>query len=180
MSIVENPIGLGKIYGPSSYFTHWGEMIAEEGSHGLLIAMDGIYARMFRMSDPERRIAEVAERMQVTHRLDDRVRTLSHGLAKRVALARALLHAPRLLLLDEPESGLDQSALKLLEGIIAEYRTGGRAVIMTTHSVEHGLESADHVVALSRGRVVVDGPRSQVNAQGIQAALGEVAGALSR
>lgn len=48
MSIVENPIGLGKIYGPSSYFTHWGEMIAEEGSHGLLIAMDGIYARMFR------------------------------------------------------------------------------------------------------------------------------------
>jgi heme exporter protein A len=134
-------------------------------------------ARMFRMSDPEQRIAEVAERVQVTHRLDDRVRTLSHGLAKRLALARALLHGPRLLLLDEPESGLDQSALKLLEGVIAEHRTGGRAVIMSTHSVARGLEQVDRVVVLSRGRVVVDGPRSQVNAQEIQAALGEVAGA---
>ena len=135
------------------------------------------YARMFRMSDPERRIAEVAERLQVTHRLDDRVRTLSHGLAKRVALARALLHAPRLLLLDEPESGLDQSALKLLEGVIAEYRTGDRAIIITTHSVEHGLHWADHVAVIFRGRIVFDRPRPQVNAQEIQAALGEVAGA---
>lgn len=133
-------------------------------------------ARMFRIAEPERRIAEVAERMQVTRRLDDRVRTLSHGLAKRVALARALLHAPRLLLLDEPESGLDQPALKLLGDVIAEYRTGGRAVIMCTHSLARGLEVADHVLALARGRVVVDSPRSQVSLRDIQAAVGEAAG----
>jgi heme ABC exporter ATP-binding subunit CcmA len=135
------------------------------------------YAHMFRIRRQERHISEIAERMQFSHRLDDRVRTLSHGLVKRVALARALLHAPRLLLLDEPETGLDQSALALLDSVVGEHRTGGRAVIMTTHSIERGLAWADRVVGLSRGRVVMDKPGREVNAKGVLAALGEIAGA---
>ena len=134
------------------------------------------FARIFGIPDPERRIGEAAERMQVTHRLDDRVRTLSHGLAKRVALARALLHQPSLLLLDEPETGLDHSALKLLDTVIAEYRRGGRSVVMTTHSLERGLARADRVVLLSRGRVTLDRPRVQVSAGDLESAFGEVAG----
>ncbi len=130
------------------------------------------FARLCRISDPERRILEAAERMQVAHRLDDRVRSLSHGLAKRVALARALLHAPRLLLLDEAEAGLDQPALKLLDGVLDEHKRDGRAVVMTTHQVERGLEQADRVVVISHGRVVLDRPRSEVTNGEVTVALG--------
>ncbi|MSQ08876.1 MAG: heme ABC exporter ATP-binding protein CcmA [Dehalococcoidia bacterium] len=130
------------------------------------------FARMFGIPDSERRIGEAAERTHMTYRLDDRVRTLSHGLAKRVALARALLHAPRLLILDEPETGLDHSALKLLDGVIADYRRGGRSVVMTTHSLERGLAWADRVVLLSRGRVLLDRSRAQVSTHDLESAFG--------
>ena len=67
------------------------------------------------------------------------------------------MHDPRLLLLDEPESGLDGQSVSRLDDVIDEYRRAGRTVVMTTHIVEHGLEVADRAVVLSGGVV---GPES--------------------
>ena len=112
------------------------------------------YGRMFNLAEIENRINEVAERMNVAHRLDDKVRDLSHGLEKRVSFARALLHRPKLLLLDEPETGLDQNTLAIFEGLLADYRKVGGSVVMTTHSLERGLALADRVAILGGGKFV--------------------------
>ena len=115
------------------------------------------YGRMYGLTDVGGRIAEVAGGLALTSALDLRVRTLSNGMQRRVALARALLHSPPLLLLDEPDAGLDQEAQRLLAGILEAHRSGGGSAIVTTHNVEQGLALADRAVILSRGRVAHQG-----------------------
>ena len=113
------------------------------------------FAKMFQLENPGPRIKSLLERVEMDRRIESRVRHLSHGQQKRVALARALLHSPRTLILDEPESGLDQRSRGVLAGIINEYRSPGRSVIMTTHMLDFGLQLADSVALLERGRVAM-------------------------
>ena len=83
--------------------------------------------RMFSLDRLDPRVELAADRMGVRPRLDERVGTLSHGLRKRVSIARALLHEPSILLMDEPETGLDRHALGLLESVVGEVTAiGGR------------------------------------------------------
>ncbi|MDA0597608.1 MAG: heme ABC exporter ATP-binding protein CcmA [Chloroflexi bacterium] len=111
------------------------------------------FAELYRLENVDYLIATITAKVGIEPRLDHRIRTLSHGFQKRVALARALMHAPQLLLLDEPESGLDSRSVARLDQIIDEYRSQGRTVIMTTHIVEHALEIADRAVVLNNGTV---------------------------
>jgi heme exporter protein A len=111
------------------------------------------FARMFGLDRTEEHVARVAETVGMTVRLNQRVGTLSHGMQKRLSIARALLHEPRLLLLDEPESGLDQEALALLEAIVKTYAAPGRAVLMATHNLERALALGHRMAVLSRGKV---------------------------
>ena len=131
------------------------------------------FARMFRMAEPAQRIRDLLERVEMDRKSGSRLRHLSHGQQKRVALARALLHSPRTLLLDEPESGLDQRAVAILSGIVNEFRSPGRSVVMTTHRLELGLELADAVAVLDRGRVMLNEPASSVDVAELRRHLGE-------
>jgi heme ABC exporter ATP-binding subunit CcmA len=126
------------------------------------------YARMFGIRDADARASSVAARLGIEPFLHTRVRTLSHGMQKRVALARALLHEPRLLLLDEPETGLDQAALTLLEGVLAEHRAAGGSAVVTTHNVERGLAVSDTVAILAHGRIAYCERRGTVEVAGFQ------------
>lgn len=117
------------------------------------------YARMYGLGAPGAdRAAEVAEALGLGGVMNARVRTLSNGMQKRAALARAVLHRPPLLLLDEPETGLDQDAMAALESLLALHREGGGSAIVTTHGVEQGLRMGDRAAILHGGRVVYDGP----------------------
>lgn len=91
---------------------------------------------------------------------DTPARWLSRGTAQRATLARALLHAPALLLLDEPFSGLDAAAGERLSERIREARERGAALIAATHDVGRGLAIADRFIVLRRGRVIHEGPAS--------------------
>ncbi len=133
------------------------------------------FARMFGVPEPGDHIAQLLERVEMDRRRDVRVRLLSHGQQKRVALARALLHSPRTLILDEPESGLDQRARTVLEGVIADHRSQGRSVIMTTHHLEMGLRVADRIAVLERGRVSLHEAAQDVDAEELQRRFGEQA-----
>ncbi|MEX0762724.1 MAG: heme ABC exporter ATP-binding protein CcmA [Dehalococcoidia bacterium] len=146
--------------------------------YGDLTARENLsfFARMFRIPDAAHRVVEVSERMQITDRLDERARTLSHGFQKRVALARAILHAPRVLILDEPETGLDQSALKLLHDLVDDYRSNGGTVVMTTHALERGLEMGDRVAILARGKLVFEQERSRLDSNAVREAYKHYAG----
>lgn len=126
------------------------------------------FADMYRLENVDDLIAQTAIRVGIEPRIGDRVRTLSHGLQKRVALARALMHDPQLLLLDEPESGLDSQSVDRLDRILDEYRSSGRTVVMTTHNVEHALELADRAVVLFDGRVGFNSENPQLDREVIQ------------
>ena len=126
------------------------------------------HARMFRLDRAAQRIESAAERMGVSDRLHQRVSTLSHGLRKRVSIARALLHEPRILLMDEPESGLDQVALRLLESVIADRSDPYRTVVMTTHNLDRAMESAGSVAVLAQGKIAYRGSMDSVAAESIR------------
>ena len=109
------------------------------------------HARMFGLDRAGERVRSAAETMGVSDRLHHRVGTLSHGLRKRVSIARALLHQPRILLMDEPETGLDQAALGMLDSLIADRTDPYRTVVMTTHNLDRAVETADSMAVLANG-----------------------------
>jgi len=116
------------------------------------------YARMYGLDSADERIEEVSATLGSTSYLDARVRTLSNGMQKRVSLARAVLHRPRLLIFDEPEAGLDQEALGLVQALLEAHRAEGGSAVVTTHNVERGLSIADRVIILANGRISYDEP----------------------
>ena len=118
------------------------------------------YARLYDVPEPAARIAQLLEATGMARRADDPVRNLSRGMAQRLAICRAVLHAPRLLLLDEPRAHLDPEAAAMVDDLIGP-RTGMTRVLVT-HDLEHGLAEADRVLALRDGYVVTDAPAGQV------------------
>ena len=111
------------------------------------------FARMFGLDRIEERIAAVAERMGVPSRLHQRAGTMSHGTKKRFSIARALLHDPLVLLMDEPESGLDQEALGMLQEVVSNSTVPLRTVLMTTHNLERGLALGHRMAILAQGKI---------------------------
>ncbi len=117
------------------------------------------YADMYGVADAGRRIGDLLERVELSHRRYDVVSTFSKGMLQRLAIARALLHEPRVLLLDEPHSGLDPHAVDILDGLLDEIRAE-HTFVMATHNLRQGLELADQVMILDArpGRLSPDRP----------------------
>ena len=111
-----------------------------------------LFATLCRVDEPDRVVDATAARLRLTPRLDERIRGLSHGYRKRVSIARAILHSPPLLLLDEPETGIDARSLDDLIGIVAEWKSVGRSVLIATHNPDLFTGNADAVKRLNNGR----------------------------
>ncbi len=112
------------------------------------------FARMYGVTHGRERASLLLERVGLARRARERVGSLSRGQLQRLALARALLHAPPLLLLDEAETGLDEAGTALLSALLAEQTARGGALILTTHRPEFALQQADRLVMLKGGRIV--------------------------
>lgn len=112
-----------------------------------------LFATLCQLDDPAERVEQVVSRLALHDRLDERVRRLSHGYRKRVAIARAIIHRPSLLLLDEPETGLDDASLKALIDIVTEWKSNGRSVLIATHNSEFVSDAADVVYRIGGGRL---------------------------
>jgi heme exporter protein A len=112
------------------------------------------YGKMYDVAGLENRIREVISWVRLESRLHDRVGTLSRGMQQRASLARAILHSPSLLFLDEPDVGLDPHASAMVGDILGSIDDNSRTVVMTTHNLERGLELGDNIVILNRGKVV--------------------------
>ncbi len=111
------------------------------------------FGRMYAVKQRKERAQTLLERIGLAKRANDRASALSRGQAQRLALARALLHAPRLLLLDEPDTGLDEDGIALLEALLLEHTRDGGAVLFTTHQLERALQWSDRIGLLSGGRM---------------------------
>jgi heme ABC exporter ATP-binding subunit CcmA len=120
------------------------------------------FARMYGLGDGLERAQRLLERVGLRAKARDRVRTYSRGQVQRIDLARGLVHQPLLLLLDEPDTGLDEEAAFMLDQVIRERRAAGLTTIFTTHQLEHGLELADEAMVLVGGRLAYAGVSSDL------------------
>jgi heme exporter protein A len=121
------------------------------------------YARMYDVAGADARIEMVLRRVGLWGRQRDPVRTYSRGMQQRLAIARAMLHNPPILLLDEPDTGLDQHAAAMLTDLLHEVGATRRTVLMTTHNLERGLELGDRVAILAGGRIAYQASKSDLD-----------------
>jgi heme exporter protein A len=112
------------------------------------------FGRMYGVEQLDGRIAEVLEMVGLAARRRDLVRTFSRGMQQRLAIARAILHDPDVLLLDEPHTGLDQDACNMLDKVLSEVGARGRTVVMTSHDLARAGDLASRFDVLSRGVIV--------------------------
>ncbi len=132
----------------------YGDLTAEEN---LLF-----YGRMYAVPDLARRVAAVLETVGLAARRGDLVRTYSRGMAQRLAIGRAILHDPAVLLLDEPHTGLDQEAGDMLDRLLREVSGRGRTVVMTSHDLARVEDLAARFDVLTRGRIVASTGREEL------------------
>jgi len=121
------------------------------------------FSRMYDLPDAASRIDTVLEQVGLAARRRDPVRTFSRGMVQRLTIARAILHDPAIMLLDEPYTGLDLQAADMLRSVLQELAASNRTVILTTHNLEQGLEMCDRAAILNRGRLAWQGLRASVD-----------------
>ena len=121
----------------------------------------------FGMPRKERRerTAELLDTFSLTGKRDDRTRTLSGGMKRRLLLARALMHRPRLLILDEPTAGVDVELRLELWHYVQRINAEGTTILLTTHYLEEAEQLCDHVAFINDGRIVAQGSSDELAAQ---------------
>ena len=120
-----------------------------------------LFGRIYNLSDIESRANQLLERVGLGRVKDGLVREFSRGMRQRLAISRAFLHEPSVLLLDEPFTSLDDKAIAVLQSLLAEANQRGASIVMSTHQLREAMELATRVVLLERGQLVFEGERSQ-------------------
>ena len=119
-----------------------------------------LFGKLYGVADPKKTALEWLERTGLGRVKDGLVREFSRGMRQRLAVARAFLHGPKVLLLDEPFTSLDDRAIAVLQRLLHEALADGKTIVMSTHQLREALELATHVALLNRGQVAFHGPRT--------------------
>jgi heme exporter protein A len=112
------------------------------------------FASMYDLADPNSRIETVLRAVDLWPRRRDAVRTYSRGMTQRLAIARAVLHSPPVLLLDEPDTGLDQESSQMLHNLVRQLGAANRAILLTTHNLDRAVDWSDSICLLGSGRIL--------------------------
>ncbi len=135
------------------------------------------YSRMYDVADFKQRIYQVVSMVGMQLRMHDRISTLSRGMQQRLSIARCLIHKPSIILLDEPETGLDQQAISMLWGALKEDGVKKRTIVFTSHSLERGLNACDKLIILNKGKIAHLQPSKGLDLAGLEKAYGICTGA---
>jgi heme exporter protein A len=133
----------------------YGDLTAEENLQ--------FFGRMYGVVQLASRITEVLELIGLEKRRKDLVRTFSRGMQQRLAIGRAVLHDPEVMLFDEPHTGLDQDACVMLDTVLREVAARGRTVVMTSHDLARAADLASRFDVLSRGVIVASVQRTEID-----------------
>lgn len=132
----------------------YGDLTAEENLW--------FFGRMYDLKNLSSRSAEVLELVGLSDRAGDLVRTFSRGMQQRLAIARAVLHQPQVLLFDEPHTGLDQDASRMLDEILLEIASQDKTIVMTSHDLSRAADLASRFDILSKGRIAASGRKAEL------------------
>jgi heme ABC exporter ATP-binding subunit CcmA len=126
--------------------------------YGNLSALENIrfFASLYEISQAQEKAIEAIKQVGLESRMHDLVRTFSRGMQQRLAVARAIIHEPKILLLDEPYTGLDQHGGRIFGDLLKWLKSHNRTIIMTTHNLPEGLEISDRVAILDRGKIIYE------------------------
>jgi heme exporter protein A len=133
----------------------YGDLTAEENLQ--------FFGRMYGVVNLEDRITDVLELVGLLARRRDLVRTFSRGMQQRLAIGRAVLHDPDVMLFDEPHTGLDQEASAMLDRVLQEVAARGRTVVMTSHDLARSGDLASRFDILSKGKIAASVQRSDID-----------------
>ena len=132
----------------------YGDLTAEENLR--------FYARLYGVEQEHTRVSEVLELVGLAPRRRDLVRTFSRGMQQRLAIGRAVLHDPDVILFDEPHTGLDQDACIMLDGVLRRVAAQGRTIVMTSHDLARIADLASRFDVLSRGAIIASTQRAEI------------------
>ncbi len=125
------------------------------------------YGRMFGLAEPGSRAQALLAQVGLAARRRDKARTFSRGMQQRLALARALLHDPDILMMDEPDTGLDQEGSQIIEGLL-QRQGPPRTVVMATHNLALGRAHCERFLILASGRIAYEGPFANIGLPQLQ------------
>jgi heme ABC exporter ATP-binding subunit CcmA len=120
-----------------------------------------LFAKLYGLDEPRKTAHAWLERTGLERVSDGLVREFSRGMRQRLAVARAFLHEPDLLLFDEPFTALDDRAIAVLQSLLSEAHAQGRTIVMSTHQLREALEIATHVALIRKGQIAYSGDRTQ-------------------
>ncbi len=114
------------------------------------------YAKMYGVTLGLEEIRAILSRVKLAHRMNDLVGTYSRGMKQRLAIARAIIHKPKILLLDEPYTGLDLNGRKILTDMLRAFQKQGITTVMVTHDIERGYEMGNRLAVIIDGKIAAD------------------------
>lgn len=121
------------------------------------------FGDMYGLPDTDTRSEELINLIGLGSRMHDLVRTYSRGMKQRLSVARAIVHDPSVLLLDEPYTGLDQKGAQIFGDTLEWLKSHGRTILMTTHNIEEGLQLSDRVGIITSGKITYEGSASDID-----------------
>jgi len=144
-----------------------GYLSTTTGLYGRLSAREMIryFARLQGVADPKRRTEELIERLEISDFANQRCERLSTGMGQKVSIARAIVHDPPVLIMDEPTTGLDVLVSQTLLGFIEEARNSGRCVLFSTHIMSEAERLCDRIAIIHKGRIRAEGTLDELRAQ---------------
>ena len=122
-----------------------------------------LFAKLYAIDNQDAVIDAALKEVGLSMRRREPVKNFSRGMVQRLAIARATLHSPDVLLLDEPYTGLDQQAIALLDGLLQREKEQGRTILLVTHDLTHGLSLTDRILILHRGKIAREIESKQVS-----------------
>ena len=129
------------------------------------------FGRLYGIEDPAGRADQLLAAVGLSERANDPVKAFSRGMTQRVAVARALVHSPDLLLADEPFDGLDAPSTVVVEQLLRELHASGKTVILVNHDVRQSLRIAQRALVLREGQLVIDAPSEQLSPEEVVAEM---------
>jgi ABC-type multidrug transport system ATPase subunit len=126
------------------------------------------FGTLYGLDDVDNRARSVIKQVGLERRMNDLVRTFSRGMKQRLTVARAIVHEPKILLLDEPYTGLDQHGAQIFGEMLSNLKSQRRTILMTTHNIDEGLDLSDRIGILAKGKIVLDCSKTEIQRSGFK------------